>query len=156
MLGADIRIWGPAGWEFMHACSFAYDIRPSNTARKQFYTFFKSIGYVLPCAECRNHYTKIFNSLTPHKEYSEIFDSQDTLARAIVHIHNQVNYRNNKPILKYECIRSAFKDAHSVVVKSQRRSLCYVFYVFILALVMAFCLRYTMHRRIRNITSQYR
>ena len=44
--------WGGPGWSFLHSIAFAYN--PVNF--KDYYTFFMTLGSVLPCKECKEHY----------------------------------------------------------------------------------------------------
>ena len=56
------KVWGPAGWLFLHCVTFGYPyaINPENLdhAYKQdhYKTFFNLVGYILPCKYCRESY----------------------------------------------------------------------------------------------------
>ena len=59
-------LWGANGWVFMHNVSLSYPLSPTEKDKMSFYSFFVSIGNVLPCEACRVHYKEFVekNSLT--------------------------------------------------------------------------------------------
>lgn len=47
--GVDPKIWGPSGWNILHAVAF------SGKPNKE---FFESVGLLLPCPQCRRNYSQ--------------------------------------------------------------------------------------------------
>lgn len=92
----DITTWGPHGWGFFHAVTFAYPQNPDTLTKQQYAQFFDSIGNVLPCGICRQHFADML------KKYPIDLTSRDTLTRWLVDRHNQVNQRLGKPIMSYD------------------------------------------------------
>lgn len=92
MSAGSIDSWGPALWRFLHASSFAYPDEPDALRRAQMLEFLKSVGSVLPCKTCRNHYNEYINEhLT-----EEVVLSKAVLVAWLVDLHNSVNRRTGK------------------------------------------------------------
>ncbi len=91
--GMMTKIWGPAGWMFLHCITFGYPyaINPNNPVhkyKKQHYKlFFESLGNVFPCKYCRESY-QIFIKELPIDNYLK---SRKKLCKWLYHIHNKVN-----------------------------------------------------------------
>jgi hypothetical protein len=93
--GMMTKVWGPAGWLFLHCVTFGYPYsinseNPDHQTKKQDYkTFFTSLGKVMPCRYCRDSYEEfikespIDNSLNTRKD----------LVRWLYDIHNKVNQK---------------------------------------------------------------
>ena len=57
--GMMTKVWGPAGWLFLHCVSFGYPENPDThdidngfspgTTRNRYTRFFREIGNILPC-----------------------------------------------------------------------------------------------------------
>ena len=92
MSAGSIDSWGPALWRFLHASSFAYPDDPDPLRQAQMLEFLKSVGSVLPCKTCRNHYNAYINEhLT-----EEVVRSKVVLIEWMVELHNSVNRRTGK------------------------------------------------------------
>jgi len=62
--------------------------------------FILGIPVMLPCIKCREHATAFIESHKDQLEY--ICRGKDSLFKFFVDFHNQVNVRNNKPVMTYE------------------------------------------------------
>ena len=103
----DKSVWGPAGWSFIHACTFGYPERnPSKEHREGAYSFVKSLCTMLPCQSCRDHYTELVRSIKD--ENNTIFDSRNNFSRFFVNIHNEVNRSLSKEQLRYDYIERMY------------------------------------------------
>ena len=106
--GMMTKVWGPAGWLFLHCVSFGYPyaINPDNPdhAYKQdhYKTFFNLAGYVLPCKYCRQSYIDFIRE-TPIDNF---LDTRHNLCKWLYIIHNKVN---KKLGVAHDCIPS-FKE----------------------------------------------
>jgi hypothetical protein len=107
MSRADIAVWGPSGWNFIHAMSFAYPIFPSLSERTQMFTFLHSFAQVLPCFRCRVHFMKLLNTYLPTVS-SEHLETRETLVRFLVDAHNMVNKRIGKKEMEFEQVMSLY------------------------------------------------
>jgi len=80
-------IWGPPTWDFLHTITFNNPYRPTHYEKQQTVVFFESVGDMLPCQSCREHYQK---NLTIFPVRNVVSD-RDALVNWLIHIHNQVN-----------------------------------------------------------------
>lgn len=90
--GMMTRVWGPAGWLFLHCVAFGYpqatiDTEEHAHRRRAYRVFFESIGHVLPCKYCRDSYQEY---LREHPIDSAL-DCREDLCRWLYTIHNRVN-----------------------------------------------------------------
>ena len=85
--------WGPSAWKFLHTLTFAYPDNPTLEEQQSAESFFRSLGPLLPCASCREHYVNEIFSRPPE------VSSKAALSSWLVEVHNRVNYRLGKPII---------------------------------------------------------
>lgn len=94
----DTKKWGKHGWIFLHYVTFNYPINPTQENIDNYYNFFYSLQYVLPCDICKKHYS---NNLLKHNLIGAL-KTRNTLIRWLIDIHNDINYELGKPILSYD------------------------------------------------------
>ena len=99
---ASIAHWGPAGWDFIHAVSFAYSKTPTSTERDDMHKFVSACAKVLPCKICCRHFQNFIASDMKFSESSRALVSRDALSRFLVDAHNDVNLRLGKRRLSYD------------------------------------------------------
>ena len=97
--GMMTKVWGPAGWLFLHCVSFGYPDDPDSydeehgyppgTTRTRYSRFFTEVGNVLPCRYCRDSY-KDFEKDDPILRNNE---NRSTLVEWLWRIHNKVNQK---------------------------------------------------------------
>lgn len=90
--GMMTRVWGPAGWLFLHCVAFGYPHALGGNEdhaqrRRAYRVFFEAIGHVLPCKYCRDSYQEY---LREHP-IDAALDSRADLCRWLYTIHNRVN-----------------------------------------------------------------
>ena len=51
-------VWGPSAWHYLHTMSFNYPVKPTQEHKQQYYAYFTSLQWTLPCKYCRENYTK--------------------------------------------------------------------------------------------------
>jgi hypothetical protein len=105
--GMLTSVWGPPMWHMLHTISFNYPIKPTKEDKENYYNYFKSLIYILPCKYCRdnlkNNYKKI--GLTKSK-----FKNRDTLSRFVYSLHEEVNKMlGKKSGLSYNDVRDRFE-----------------------------------------------
>ena len=71
--GMMTKVWGPAGWLFLHCVTFGYPIDPDQYdqenglppghTRRHYAHFFNEVGRVLPCRYCRDSYLEYIRDL---------------------------------------------------------------------------------------------
>jgi hypothetical protein len=88
--GLLTQIWGPSFWHSLHCISFNYPQSPTITDKHNYKIFFKSLCHVLPCCDCRNHFTEHIKSgetiLT-----NDAFENRNTLTKWLYNFHVCVN-----------------------------------------------------------------
>lgn len=84
------EFWGPSAWRLLHSISFTMDPDASEEQRKYYETFFKTIGNILPCPSCRNHYNAYVEDHPPD------VSSPKALAKWLYLLHDAVNARIHK------------------------------------------------------------
>lgn len=95
--------WGPFFWHTIHIVALGYPDKPTYAHKKAAKEFFESLTVLIPCPECRDHYTEHLqkNPLTPH------LDRRRDLFKWTIVLHNQVNVMLKKreftetEVLKY-------------------------------------------------------
>ena len=103
----DPNFWGPALWTSLHTISFDYPDHPSGTDKQNYNMFFHSLKQVLPCDQCRKHYTKFIEETSP---IEPALKNRDTLTRWLVNLHNVVNERLQKGIVTYESVKEKYDN----------------------------------------------
>lgn len=106
--GMMTKVWGPAGWLFLHCVSFGYPYainnqNPDHETKKQDYmNFFYYLGKVLPCKYCRDSYMEFFKEINLENN----LNTREDLCRWLYDMHNKVNHKLGVP----ECQIPKFDD----------------------------------------------
>jgi FAD-linked sulfhydryl oxidase len=90
------NVWGKCAWVFIHTIAINYPENPSTTEKENVIKFFTSMGDILPCRYCREHYRKNLKILPIRA------DSKMDLVYWTIDLHNKVNDDIGKPILPRE------------------------------------------------------
>lgn len=107
-MGLNSSTWGRQAWHFIHAVALSYPQEPTEEDKENYKRFFYSLSDVLPCAICGINFAEKLETSPPNLE------SQDSLWKWTVDVHNQVNKKNNKPTLTYDEAYSEFvKNSNS-------------------------------------------
>ena len=100
--GMMTKVWGPAGWVFLHSCAMGYPIKidkkdkEHRKRKRETKKFFESVGYVFPCRYCRESYM-LFIKEAPLAGH---LDTRQNLCRWLYRIHNKVNKKLGVPKCK--------------------------------------------------------
>ena len=104
--GYSQEVFGPMFWTIMHMVAHNFpvleDDRSNATVAKKYMRFFKSIGDVLPCRSCREHFKKRISGKTCTRLDDKVFQNRTTLARWVWRLHNCVNRDLGKPVVSFE------------------------------------------------------
>ena len=106
--GMMTKVWGPAGWLFLHCITFGYPykINPNKTEdiekMKKYKDFFTLVGDVLPCKYCRESY-KDFLKENPIEQHMR---TRKEFTKWFYDIHNKINHKLGVP----ECEIPSFED----------------------------------------------
>ena len=101
-MGLNPNTWGSQAWHFIHAVALTYPNEPTEQDKENYNKFFYSLPDVLPCPSCGINFLEKLDKNPPALE------SQETLWKWTVDVHNQVNEKNGKPILSYDEAFSEF------------------------------------------------
>ncbi len=116
--GMQTRVWGPAGWLFIHSVAQNYPWKPTKEQMTNYYQFFKLIGNVLPCRYCRESYQK-FISEPDTRLTMEVLRSRLSLVLWLYLLHNKVNNKLDvKDIPTIQEVWKRYESYRSKCVKS--------------------------------------
>ena len=90
------KIWGPAGWLFLHSIAYGYPINPSEDEKKAAIDFYTSLQYLLPCKTCSELYKKDLKTLKNEFSLKNAVQSKKTLIKWVNTMNNLVNKNLNK------------------------------------------------------------
>ena len=111
--GMQTRVWGPAGWVFLHCIAQNYPEQPNLEQREHYRSFFRLVGTVLPCRYCRESYQQFINEPDTLLD-DKVMQNRTTFSKWLYNVHNKINKKLgiNDPITfkqvtdKYESFRS--------------------------------------------------
>lgn len=91
----DPKVWGASFWYMLHLITFAYPDEPNYIQQRGYHDFFVNLQHVIPCLECRKHYSQYIQEhpVTPY------LSSKANLIKWLTDIHNKVNQGLGKPTL---------------------------------------------------------
>jgi hypothetical protein len=91
--------WGPHAWKFIHIVALAYPVKPTLEDKQNYKRFYTTIGDIIPCAHCREHYKEnlIKNPIT-----DDILMNRKKLLNWTIDIHNEVNKLTGKNTYDYD------------------------------------------------------
>lgn len=100
------EIWGPKAWNLLHAFTMNNSLKINNKKKHQYYIFYISFIYILPCDICSKHYEEIIYYINPLIEKNI---NKEYLTKWVFDCHNTVNsllskkeYEYNKFIENYK------------------------------------------------------
>ena len=100
--------WGPHGWKFIHYVTMGYPNKPTKNDMIKYKNFLESIGDVLPCIICANHYK---GHLIENPIDKNVLQNKKTLMAWAVKVHNIVNKNNGKKVYSLnDALRKIHRD----------------------------------------------
>ena len=91
--------WGPIAWHLLHSFSINNNCKISESKKHNFYIFYSSFIYILPCEVCREHYSNILYNEEPLEECKI---NRLYMMRWIHKVHNIINIMLDKKQYKYK------------------------------------------------------
>lgn len=129
------EIWGKYGWNFIHLVTLGYPENPTEFDKKNYYDFFSSLQYVLPCEKCRYNFSQHF------KKYpltNKVLSNRSSLVKWGIDLHNVVNYYTGKPMLTYP---EAMNEINKMIdVKNNFENFIYYLLIIIALLIICYFL----------------
>jgi len=101
------NIWGPKAWHLLHIFSINNDSKISESKKHNYFIFYKSFTYLIPCIICSNHYGNIINSLNPLIKEKI---NRKYLIKWVYKTHNIVNKITKKPKYEYNKFLESIKN----------------------------------------------
>lgn len=98
-------VWGPSLWHVLNSMAFNYPARPTPQKKLEYWRFFKSLGAVLPCGECRSNYPSSFRVLLKSQN-SPPLRSRATLIKYIHDVHKAISGAQRYPLSLQQLHRS--------------------------------------------------
>ena len=89
--------WGKNLWISLHIITFNYPINPTNEDKINYKNYFMSLGHVLPCNDCKEHY----NNLIKQIPIDIFLQDREGITFWLFNIHNLINEKLNKPIINF-------------------------------------------------------
>lgn len=110
--GFSVDIWGPAAWHFLRCVAFNFPAgeRVTEERKKQYMQFMKSLGDVLPCGVCRDHYPENLRTagLTGIGAYKDRKTFAEAVHRLEKTVHMNANRRGKLPVPPFEETHKAY------------------------------------------------
>ena len=98
------KIWGSKAWHLLHSFSLN---KVSKENKHNYYLFYSTFVYVLPCLVCSEHYADIF---FVENTFEEKKIKEDYVKKWVFDTHNLVNEYLKKPIYNYQDFINNFKN----------------------------------------------
>jgi hypothetical protein len=98
--------WGPNFWTTIYYVAFSYDSK-CQVSRDFVELFFYSIGGLLPCGDCQEHFHTYFNN----NDIKNCLSDKNKLFDWIYNLQKEINHRNQKPFPN--SFREWFESIHS-------------------------------------------
>lgn len=107
--GFSTKTWGPHAWVLMTLAAANYPLTPTEEQAHEYYTFYRSLGHVIPCGECRREYCKMIGNrkkpelcLTLSRFIQKSSEAPGAARKRVfswvIRIHNDVNRRKRRSI----------------------------------------------------------
>lgn len=110
-------VWGPPLWHSLHTISFNYPVNPTKEQKQQYYAFFTSLQWVLPCKYCRDNFKKNLEKLPLN---TIVLANRYNFSKWLYDMHNLVNTNLNKPIsLTYEQVRNRYENFRARCIENE-------------------------------------
>lgn len=100
------NVWGPCAWIFLHSISYSYPENPTENHKKEYLDFLNSLTHVIPCENCRQHFSEYIIENPPK------LNSRDEFSEWLIDLHNNVNMDNKKNILTYEDVHKKYMELY--------------------------------------------
>lgn len=109
--GMLTTVWGPPMWHTLHIISFNYPVHPTKKQKKEYYDYYNSMKYILPCGKCREN---LKQNLKKHPLTRKVFKNRHTLSRWVYDLHETINNMLGKDSgLTYEKVRETYEHFRS-------------------------------------------
>ena len=116
--GMQTRVWGPAGWIFLHCIAQNYPQEPTRQQRDDYREFFRIVGMVLPCRYCRESYQLFINEPGTVLD-DKVMRNRTTFTKWLYDIHNKINKKLGiKSCISFRQVTEKYESFRSKCTKS--------------------------------------
>ncbi len=102
------NVWGPHLWFSLHTISFTYPIRPKESDKEEYKSFFIALQHVIPCSVCKKNYKRHLQEFPVDAH----LNSRKDLVYWVIDLHNMVNSETGKRVISYEDAIQRYEDAY--------------------------------------------
>ena len=113
--GLNSNVWGSGAWVFLHSITLTYPNNPTENDKKIYKSFFETLGYLLPCNQCSNHYNEY---LASNPININVLENKETLTRWLYNLHNNVNHILHKKKIDFDVFVNNYYDMYSNVYEN--------------------------------------
>ncbi len=134
--------WGPIYWNYLHTVSLEYPDKPTSNDVKNHLNLINSFMETIPCPRCRQD---IKNMISQKKLYTAL-KNRNSLSEYLWDIHNKVNYKLGKPIIKFETFKSQYKlksfsNLFKAIKYNKIKNICILFLIFVIIVLVILIVR---------------
>ncbi len=105
--------WGANAWIFIHTIAYNYPKNPTEEDKNYYKIFFTNLKNILPCNECKTHYSKLITKF-PIDNY---LSSQKDLFKYTYLLHKNINNRLKKPNETFKNVFNFYKNSDKLCKK---------------------------------------
>jgi hypothetical protein len=106
------KIWGPKAWNLLHSFSINNNNKIPDNKKHNYYIFYTSFIYILPCDICSDHYSDIIYNINTLEECKI---NRLYLIRWCYKTHNIVNKILGKSNYSYNDFTNSYKDLKNYI-----------------------------------------
>jgi hypothetical protein len=100
------KYWGSKVWYMLHAFSINNNLKIPENKKHNYYIFYTSLIYIIPCIICSKHYTNIIYDIN-YLDEDKI--SRKYIKKWVYNTHNIVNKILDKPEYDYSKLKDDYK-----------------------------------------------
>lgn len=131
--GLNSNIWGSGAWVFLHSITLTYPNNPTERDKQTYKSFFETLGYLLPCNQCANHYNDYIKS-NPIDQ--SVLENKESITRWLYNLHNNVNHILNKKKIDFDDFVDNYYNMYSNNSNIDIKKNDIIYYVLILIIVI--------------------
>jgi len=124
--------WGKSYWEMSHYLTLAYPDMPTNHDKLIVKTHFENLKYLLPCENCRSHYSE-YMSIYPLTD--DILNSRYKLIKWLIDLHNSVNKRLGKKEYQINEIISMYLSDNNNIINYELLQLIFLIIIVVCLII---------------------
>jgi hypothetical protein len=102
--------WGPKMWSLIHSFSVNENLKISNDIKHNYYIFYTSLMYIIPCIECKYHYGEIIYG---SNKLEESLITRNYLKKWCFNTHNIINKLLKKDLFLYKNFLKDYRNVNN-------------------------------------------